>query len=647
MLQWLRESFHRFSWTLWLVIIAFVVGFVVVGNSGDQRVSPGYVARIGDRSISDAEFNRGYRNLYEQYRQIYGENFNDELVRQAQLHLRVVEQLVGSKILASEAQKLGLKVSDEELKQHIFDLGFKDESGRFVGAKRYEDMLRRGGYPTPAVFEDSLRESLLTDKLRQAMSAGVYVPDSAVEAAYRDDVERVKVRYVNLPASRFAAEATVSAEELKPYFEARREEYRKPEQRVATYVLVDNNLLRSTIEVPEADLRAYYDSHSDEFKLEEQVRARHILVKIDDVKTEAAALAGIEAARRRVNAGEDFAAVAREVSEDEGSKARGGDLSYFGRGQMVPEFEQAAFAAAPGSVVGPVKSSFGYHLIKVEDHRPGGSRPFDEAKSSIRLRLQSEKVQVESERRAKALYDRIQAEKRTTVEKLKELTQEGAFVVVETSPPFGQSESVGALGRVPAFNEQAFAMKVNELSKPVKVPRGWAILRLDEVRPPRLPELSEVEAQVRRKLEQTRQQERAMARLQAAKAEIAAGKTLDEVAASLGIEARDSNEFGRQQPIEGLGTNPALAEAALALAPGAVGGPVAARQGAVLFQVVERKAWNPAEFAKNKEQTRERLESEELNRVMGALIERRRNELGLDYSDAFLQRFDIAEPSGS
>lgn len=647
MLQWLREKFHRFSWMLWLVMVALVVSLAVVGLNDSNSVGSGYVARIGDQTISETEFNRGYRNLYEQYRQAYGESFNDQLERQAQLHLRAVEQLVSSKILAAEAQKVGLAVSNEELLSRLLDLGYTDESGRFIGQQRYQNMLRQRGFASPAAFESVLRESILVDKLQQTMAAGIYIPDSAVEAAYRDEVERVKIRYLILPSSRFAAEAAVSAEELKPYFDTHREEYRKPEQRVATYVLVDNNLLRSTIEVPEADLRAYYDSHPDEFKIEEQVRARHILIKVDDITTDAAALAGIEAAKRRVQAGEDFAAVAREVSQDEGSKVRGGDLSYFGRGQMVPEFEQAAFAAAAGSVVGPVKSSFGYHLIKVEDHRPGGVRPYDEAKGSIRVRLQAEKVQAESERRAKALAARIQNEKRTTVEKLKELTQEGPFVVVETSPPFGENEAVGALGRVAAFNEQAFDMKVNEISKPIKVPRGWVIAKLDEIRPPRLPELAEVEAQVRRKMEQTRQQERAMGRLQTAKTELAAGRTLDEVAAGLGVEARDSNEFGRQQPIDGLGANPALAEAALALNPGAVGGPIAARQGAVLFQVIERKAWNPAEFAKAKDLTRERLETQELNRVLGALIERRRNELGLRFSDQFLERFEMSEPSNS
>jgi peptidyl-prolyl cis-trans isomerase D len=534
---------------------------------------------------------------------------------------------------------------------------FDDPSGRIVGSERYAQIVRRNlDYPSPAAFEASLREELLVQKLRAVLAANLYLPDSEVEASYRDEVERVSIRYLELPAARLAAEVSVAPEEVASYYEARREEYRRPEQRVVSYLLVDLARLRGGIEVPEADLRSYYDRHQEEFTQEEQVRARHILVNVDEERTEPEARSLLEAARRRVEAGEDFAAVARELSQDAATKDRGGDLGFFGRGSMVPEFEQAAFDAArtlapeaspsggiTRQLVGPVRTSFGLHLLEVLGYRAGGLRPFAEASAQIRFRLQNERAQSQAESRAKALAERIGQEDRRSKEQLQALKEESTDLAFDTTPAFGQQDAVAGIGRVPEFNQAAFALETGGVSAPVKVSRGWAILHLDEVRQPRVPELAEVEPQVRRALAQQRQQELAMARLAAVRGEIGSGKTLDQVASELGGEVKDSGEFGRGQAIGGLGVNPALSEAALALAEGEVGGPVAHRQGGVLFQVVGRKRWDPAAFARDKEATRERLEAQAVGRVLGALLESRKSELGVSYDRQLLESLGVLD----
>lgn len=636
MLQWTRDNLKHLKWTLWPVILAFVAGFVVVPQLGQGGRDEGYVARVGGETISQAEFERAYERLRDMYRSRLGEQFTPEMARQFRLPLQAVNELAAEKIMVDEARRTGLTVTDGEVRRTVMDMPeLQDDAGRFIGSKSYAALLRNNGYPSTKAFEDFLRERMLGQKLQEAMAAGVFVPDSAVEARYRRDVETASIRYLEVPSSRFAAEVKVEPEEIKSYFETRREEFRRPEQRVAFYALIDVNKLRSTIEIPQSEIADFYAQNQGDYAQEEQVHARHILIKLDDSGSEETALARAEAVRKRLQGGADFAAVAREVSEDPGSKDRGGDLGYFARGAMVPEFSEAAFSASPRQLVGPVKTSFGYHLLEVLDHRAGGQRPLDEVANQIRTRLQTERAQADAEQRAVALAERIKKEKLTTDAQWQALTAGAPYLVVEKSAAFGLQDTVPAIGRAPEFTSTAFSLEPGDISDPIKVPRGWAILRLDEVREPRVPELGEVEAQVRQAVTKKKQEELALARLAAARRELDSGQTLDQVAAGLGVEVKDSGEFGYGKPITGLGQSPALTEAALALSPGQAGGPVASRLGAVLFQVVERTSWDPQQFAREKEATRRTLENEQVQRLLSSMIESRIRE-DLEFSKQFL-----------
>jgi parvulin-like peptidyl-prolyl isomerase len=212
-----------------------------------------------------------------------------------------------------------------------------------------------------------------------------------------------------------------------------------------------------------------------------------------------------------------------------------------------------------------------------------------------------------------------------------------------TTPPFGRDDLVPGIGRQTPFSSTAFALEQGKLSEPVKVPRGWAILHLREVRPPRVPDFAEAEVQVRQVVERQKRVERSLAELRAARAAIAGGKTLDAVAQELGVAVQDSGEFGENDPIRGLGVVPEVAKEAIAAQSGAIGGPVSTPQGAVLFQVTERKRFDPIEFASQKTALRESLQQQEFGRLLQALIEKRRAEMTVNYNRQLLQQFGILD----
>ncbi len=646
MLKVFRDNLKNLAWILWVIIILFILALAAdFGASVRGGGTSAMAAKVGGEQVSIAEFQNEYRRLQNLYRQIYGDQLTPEMEKQMGLAMQALNSAIDRKILTAEARRLGLDVSDAELQDHILKMqDFQDEQGHFIGEERYTRMLQQAQI-NPASFESEVRQGLLLKKLTDALAAGLYVGDDEVQRAYREQVERAKIRYLQLPRERFAAEAEAEVQPaaLASYFAAHPQEFRLPEQREAAYLLVDGSRLAGQVQVPDAELQSWYDAHKDEFTQEEQVRARHILVMINDKRDDEQARQRIEEAKRRLAGGADFAAVARELSEDPASKDKGGDLGWFGRNKMVKEFEAAAFGAQPGKLVGPVKSSFGYHLLEVTDKRPGGTRPFAEMKEQIRIRLSYEKARKLAETRAKDLADRLAKDKPRSAEALRALAQPPGVTYAETGR-FSPQDPVAGLGPSPVFTTTAFALKKGDVSQAVQVAQGWAVLYLKEIHPPRVPPLAEVEPRVRAAMTSQKLQQITMGKLEEARRQMAQGKTLDQVAAELGAPVKETQEFGAQGEIPGLGNNPELAKAALALQTGQVGGPIADAQGALLFQVTDHKGWDPKQFASNREQTRSGLVQQKVSRLESALIQKRRRELNVEYDRKLLEQFEIAPP---
>jgi len=643
MLKVLRDNLKYLSWILWLVILVFVV-FVFVDfggglSGGGQPTST--AARVGDEAISQKEFEREYRRLEGQYRQAFGGQWSSELADRLQLPRQALERMVDRRLIVDEARRAGLAVGDDDVRRAILDFpALQSAQGGFVGQPEYERFLRAYGY-TAREFEELVREDLLVQRFSVLLESGVGISDEAVERAWRERNERAAIRYVLSPATRHQESARLDAAAVAAYFERHAEQFRLPDQRVVDYLLVDEAKLRAGATIERADVEAAYAARRAEFEQPEQVHARHILIKVDEGRDAAAARQQMTAIRARLARGESFEALAAELSEDPGSKARGGDLGRFGRGQMVPQFEEAAFGARVGEIVGPVETSFGLHLIEVLERTPGRTQPLAEVEGQLRAELAGRRAGELAEARATELAARIAREKPGDEAAWRALA-DGDVVTFLTTPAFGQEEAVPGIGRNPEFASAAFGLDAGAWSQPVRVARGWAILRLRESKPARLPQLAEVEARVRAAAERERAGELAAAELERAKASLAAGRPLAELAAALGLEARDSGEFGRQDAIQGLGSADAVAAAAFDLQPGAVGGPVVVPQGAVLFEVVSRTAFDAARFAAERDELRDELRRAESNRLLSSWITKRRDEVGVRYDPLLAERLGLA-----
>ncbi len=644
MLKVLRENIKYLSWILWLIVIVFVLaifldfGRVPSSGASDEAAA----ATVGGEHVTRAEVKRQYDLLEGQYRQIYGDQFSSELADRLGLPLQALNGAVNQKVLLAEAKRMGLAPTDQDLQKAILAIpGMKDDKGNFVGSEAYANVIRRAYRMTPADFERMARDQIALERLNQVLRGTIYVSDAELEQSYREQTEKAQIRYVLMPSNRFLQGEAIPTPEVASYFAAHKEEYRLPEQRDIAFLLVDDGKMMGQAQIPDTEVKAYYDAHLADYSHEAETQARHILALVNDQQNEAAAKAKIEAAQSRIKAGADFAAVASEISEDTGSKAQGGELGWFPKERMDPKFGEAAFAAAPGQVVGPIRSQYGYHLIKVEGRREAGTTPLDEVKSQIVFQLSGERSKKESEAKAKRLAERLAKDKPKGPEALDDLARQDATLTYTASARFGRQEPIPGLGLAPELASSVFSLTKGAVTPALQVPRGWVIAYVKDVLPQRVPDLAEVEPKVRLAAAREKQSRMAVEELARAKQKLAGGETLDQVATALGVKVVDSPEFGATGGIPGLGNNPQVAKAALSLQPGQVGGPFPDPQGAVLFQVKSKKAFDPVEFAKQKDATRESLGREKTIRLLQALIDKKRQEIGVNFSRSYLQSLGI------
>ena len=453
MLKVMRESFHQLKWTLFAVIIVFVVGFVFFsggGSAGGGGLSNQTMAGSGEKTISAPEFDARYQQVYQQQQSVYQGNLTPELVRAMNLPHQVLDAMIDNRLELEEARRLGLRVSDEEVSNYVLSLPAFQQNGQFVGKERYEQILAANRL-TAERFEDEVRESLLGQKYVALVKASVLIPEKDVRQEFAARNEKATIEYVKIPSSRLDSGTGPTDADLKAYYEKHKDRYRMPEQRRVKYLLVDRARVQAKIVIPPSDLMAEYERRKDSFTTPEQVTAAHILIKVDPSKgpqADALARAKAQGLAELAKSGADFAQLANQNTQDPSGKGNGGQLPPFSRGQMVPEFERVAFSLEPGQIAGPIKTQYGYHVIKVIAKTPPHVRTFDEVRAQISSELAEKRAEAETTRRARELADRVKHLKIASDEQLRQLADNETIFYNET-PWFSEANRFRASARAP------------------------------------------------------------------------------------------------------------------------------------------------------------------------------------------------------
>ena len=270
---------------------------------------------------------------------------------------------------------------------------------------------------------------------------------------------------------------------MASYFEAHKNDFKIPEKRKIRYLLIDVEALRAKTVVPAADIEREYNNNSEQYTTPEQVRASHILLKTEG-KDDAAVKAKAEELLKQARGGADFADLARKNSEDEASAKNGGDLDYFGRGRMVPEFDQAVFAMQPGAISDLVKTQYGYHIIKLVDKKNATTRTLAEVRQQLTDQLAYQRAQAQAADLAQNLEKQIKPSRRISTRSAK-----AQGLTVQESGFFARDEPILGLGPSPEAANKAFDMKPNDVAGPLRASRGFVFQTLVATQAPYVPKL--------------------------------------------------------------------------------------------------------------------------------------------------------------
>jgi peptidyl-prolyl cis-trans isomerase D len=603
---------------LWLVIAAFIILYIPAFQDEGQGTPGETVVNVGGLPVSVGEFQRTYYRQRQMYDRLYQGRLDEAMLRQLGLEEQVLESLVSDRLVELEAKRLGVSVSDEAVARAIATSPEYQDEGRFIGTDEIRRRLDLQGL-SEEDFEHSLRRQLLRGSLEGLVGASVSVSDAEVEREFRRRTEQVKLEYVLADAARFRAEIQPTEAEIAARFEEKKDAYRVPEKRVVSYVLLDRATLQPQVAVTDRDLEIYYLDRREEFRQEEEACASHILVKVKTGDAgeghpdeEARAIA--QGLLDQVKAGSDFAALAKKSSEDQGSAANGGDLGCFPPGRMVPEFDDAVFALEPGQTSDLVKTSFGYHVIRLASKRESTVLPLAQVKERIRAAVTDRKVRDLGEQKAQAM-----AEALARGEAL-EAAAAAQGLTVQKSAPFARGETPPVLSS-PTLVARVFAMKAGDTEKEgFGLPQGAAFISLLEVQPARTPTLAEVRDKVRGDLVD----EGAFTRARSVAAEVKAKAEklgLEKAAAAAGLVRKETPALtGRGQPLGDLGTGAALEDAAFSLPEKATSDPVRTGGGWAVVRVLERKPFDPAAFAAQKGQVAVSLRQQKQQELFRAFV---------------------------
>jgi peptidyl-prolyl cis-trans isomerase D len=634
MLDRMRRHKSWLKWSLALVVLAFIIFYIpdFLSDPGASVAATDTVASIDDYKIRAEEFRQTYQLQMQAYQSAYGGNMSQQLLRQLGIDQQILQQMVDERAAVAEAERLDIRVSDEEVRARILAIPAFLENGLFIGEQRYRQLLNMQNPPrTTTEFEEGIRRSLAVDKLRQSLTEWMTIADAEVAQEYRRRNEKVKLAVVSFPTDSFKPDVTATDEEVSKHFESNPESFRIPEKRKLRYLLVDLEALRAKTVIAPADVERAYNDNIDQYRAQEQIRASHILLKTEG-KDEAAVRTRAEGLLKEAKGGADFAALATKNSEDEGTAPKGGDLDYFERGRMVPEFDSAAFALKVGEISELVKTQYGFHIIKLIDRKGGTTRTIDEVRQQLTDQLKFERAQREASDLADALRSRIStpADLDTVAAARGLQVQESGF--------FARDEPILTLGPAPELSARAFQMSESEVVGPINSARGLVFASLVGKQDSYLPKLDEVKDKVRDEVLNTKARDFGRQKAAELSAKVKNAPDFEKAVKAGGFSAETTELLTRESPIPGLGVVPAVTEAAFKLPKGGVSDPITTDSGTAIVKVVEKQEVSDTEISSNKERFAEEMLNERRNRFFSAYMVKAKQRMRIEVNREVLER---------
>jgi peptidyl-prolyl cis-trans isomerase D len=595
---------------LWLIVLAFVATiFYSWGAGGQFGGANKTVATVNGLEIKVNEFERAYGNIVNFYRDQFRGQFSEEMVAKLKLKENALDALIQNRLVILEAEKMNLKVSDQELAESISKRPEFQKDTKF-SSSLYQNYLRYSRISAKD-FEDSQRKNLLREKLEKVITASTQISETEIQDAYKKENEKIKFKYIGFSKDYFKPASRPSDVELKNYFESHKSQFEAPEQIQVQYVKLTPKMIEGAIEIYEEDIKDYYDTNQAKYFIKKQYKASHILIKSDDalpfgedlseeekkkLLDEADEKTKIKADEilKQIREGADFGEMAKKHSADTASGSNGGSLGQFSQGLMVPEFEAALDKLKPGELGGPAKTMFGFHIIRLEELKEERLKPLPEVQEEIKKILKEDKARKRIRRIAKKIRKAAGADNNLTqaVQEYKAATQTTEFIS-------RKAHNVPEIGNAPEFFNTAFALAGEQLSEPINTPDASYLLKVTARKDPYIPEMGEVLSKVTQAVTEEKNKSATENQFKALGERLQSEKNLEQLAKELKMDVEETPFINQSDSIPGIGNIQSIKDAVFPLQPG--GTTTGESRGVYyLIQMVEREAAGQMDPEKSK-----------------------------------------------
>ncbi|MDM8542281.1 SurA N-terminal domain-containing protein [Desulfococcaceae bacterium HSG9] len=602
------------SWLIKLILGAIVVVFVFWGVGSYSEKRRMRVAIVNGEAISVMEYNEAYNQIMDRLRQQFGNNLNDDLLKMMNIKQQALNQIIDKRVLFSEADRLNFNVDSRELADIIRNIPAFQDNGVF-NQSLYTRVLTANRL-TPESFERSQKDALLINKLRSFITGFVKISDREVREWYQWDRSSVKIKYISFKPNMFT-DIQPSDEEIDAYYKKHQEKYKTQPQIKVRYLHFTPEAYREEVKIEDQELQEYYDVHPEEFKQPKTVEARHILIKVaSDANTETVATAKAKAEevfKKAQQEGQDFAELAKQESEGP-TKDKGGYLGSFKKDAMVKPFSDKAFAMQAGEISEPVKTRFGWHIIKVEKINDASVRTFETVKSEIRGKLATSRSKSLAYDAADSFYEA--ADHGEDLVK----TAKAAKLEVKTTDLFAQNKPPQDVKNGAQFAAAAFKLQLMNISDIQDFGDSYYVLQMIEKVPGLIPELKTVADKVKSSLIKEMQDKKASEKASAVLKNMNESDDAKTESPTMGLTLITTDFFKRNDSPKDIDRS--LIAAAFKLSdtkkwPDEV---VKGGQGYYIPIFVDRQAPEMKDFEKEEEKIRNRLRTQKQSKIFSSYL---------------------------
>jgi len=636
MIRFLQKSGQTTKYVLGgllLIICASMVITLIPGGLGGDVFTggtpgKGIVAKVDGSDITADEVRTTARQMAQQQAQRYGEmaaKLMPFLIQQETM--RAVDQMINRQALLTEAARMGLKVTPAEIKdelQHGRLAATFFPGGNFIGQTEYEDLLQRNNL-TITKFEQSVGDEILIAKLQALISGSASVSDAQIHEEFIKQNSKVKFDYAILKQDDLRKGLHPTDEELKAFYESHKQSYANsvPEKRKVKYVVVETAKAEAGVQVTPDDQRAYYDQHRAQYQVAEQVKVSHILIKTPlpgpdgkvDEKGVAEAQHRAEDLLKQLKSGAKLEDLAKKYSEDPGSAKLGGSLGWIGKGQTVPEFEKTAFSLPNGKISDLVKSSYGFHIIRVDDKQEAHTKSLDEVKSEIEPVLKHQKGQQIAQKQAEALLKQA----REPGVGLDAAAAEQKIPVIN-SDFFARKDMLPGLGPSTQFMDAVFSEAEKAPPDVAPASQGIVVFQLLAVKPAATPTFEEIRSKVEEEFKNEKSSTLLTQKIQELSDRAKAEHDLKRAAKELGATVKASDFVLPDGQVPDVGSMSGQASVAFNMKPGEISGPINSGTNAAVLAVLENQQPTDADYAAKRDQIRDQLLQQKQQERFGLFV---------------------------